>query len=99
MDVFGRVCIHPNTFGRVRMLVAFVPNTGEASDEVCASTASKSPKYVPSKQKTTTGFASNKCVAEFNNLLDLHRLLDPARHCTSYGSDLLDPATHMRFAF
>ena len=36
----------------------------------------------------------NKCVAESNNLLRLHRLLDPASHCTNYGSDLLDPTSH-----
>ena len=38
-----------------------------------------------------------KCVAESNNLLGLHRLLNPTSHCTNYGSDLLDPTVCMHF--
>ena len=34
-----------------------------------------------------------------NNLLGLHRLLDPTSHCTNYGSDLLDPTVYMHFKF
>ena len=39
----------------------------------------------------------NKCVAESNNLLGFHRLLDSASHCTNSGSDLLDSAVCMHF--
>ena len=41
------------------------------------------------------GQPQNKSVVESNNLLGLHRLLDPTSHCTNSGSDLLDPATYM----
>ena len=39
----------------------------------------------------------NKCVAESNNSLGFHRLLDSASHCTNSGSDLLDSAVRMHF--
>ena len=38
LDGFGHVRIHPDTLGCVGMQVAFVPNTGEVSDEMRAST-------------------------------------------------------------
>ena len=57
-DMFERVRMHPDTFGRVGMLVAFVPNTGAAreSDEPWASTALETSGMCALEAKNNHGF-------------------------------------------
>ena len=57
-DVFERVRMHLDTFGRVGMLAAFVPNTGAASesDEPCATTALETSRMCALKAKNNHGF-------------------------------------------
>ena len=54
------------------------------------------PSNVQSRRTLTLpqiGRPQNKWMVESNNLFGLHRLVDPASHCNSWCSDLLDPTT------
>ena len=63
----------------------------------CGPQASSQPWWLPGLSICLlVGQPQNKCAAESDNVLRLHRLLDTASHCTNFCSDLLDRTSHCK---